>query len=54
MMIGAVLLGVAMLGATALAFGGVMMLRNGADPMRGWLMIAAAVVVVGNVMILTV
>jgi hypothetical protein len=54
MMAGAALLGIAMLGATALVIGGVMALRNGADPTRGWLMIAAAVVVIGNVLILTV
>ena len=43
-----------MLGATALAFGGVIMLRRGADATKGWLMITAAVVVIGNVLILTV
>lgn len=54
MTIGVILLGIAMLGATALAFGGVMILQKRVDPLRGWLMIAAAVVVVGNVLILTV
>ena len=54
MMMGNVLLGVAMLGATALAIGGLMMLRQGADTTKGWLMIVAAVVVIGNVLILTV
>jgi hypothetical protein len=54
MMIGMVLLALAMLGATALAIGGVILLRNGTDNVRGWLMIAAAVVVIGNILILTV
>jgi hypothetical protein len=54
MTLGLVFLVVAMLGATALAIGGVMLLRNGTDTMRGWLMIVAAVVVIGNVLILTV
>jgi hypothetical protein len=54
MMIGLFLLALAMLGATALAIGGVVMLRKGTDNTRGWLMIAAAVVVIGNVLILTV
>jgi hypothetical protein len=54
MMIGFFLLGLAMLGATALAIGGFVMLRKGADATKGWLMIAAAVVVIGNVLILTV
>ena len=53
-MLGNILLGVAMLGATALAIGGVMMLRQGADTPKGWLMIVAAVVVIGNVLILTI
>lgn len=54
MTIAFVLLAIAMLGATALAFGGVIMVRRGTDPTKGWLMIAAAVVVIGNVLILTV
>jgi hypothetical protein len=54
MMIGFFLVGVAMLGATALAIGGVTLLRRGTDATKGWLMIAAAVVVIGNVLILTV
>ncbi len=53
-MINLVILGIAMLGATALAIGGVTLLRKGGDNRRGWLMIVAAVVVVGNVLILTV
>ncbi len=48
------LLGVAMLGATMLATGGVLILKTGTDTTRGWLMIGAAVVVIGNVLILTV
>lgn len=54
MTVGLVLLVVAMLGATALAIGGYVLLRNGADKKRGWLMIVAAAVVIGNVLILTV
>jgi hypothetical protein len=54
MMIGFFLLGLAMLGATALVVGGVVTLRKGTDATRGWLMIAAAVVVIGNVLILTI
>ena len=54
MTFGLFLLALAMIGATTLAIGGVMMLRKGTDAMRGWLMIAAAVVVIGNVLILTV
>lgn len=54
MTLGLILLAVAMLGATALAFGGYVMLRNGTDAKRGWLMIVAAAVVIGNVLILTI
>lgn len=54
MLIGLVLMGIAMLGATALALRGALLLRKGTDNTRGWLMIAAAVVVIGNVLILTV
>lgn len=53
-MIGLTLMAVAMLGATALAWGGFTLVRNGRDRTRGWLMIVAAAVVVGNVLILTV
>jgi hypothetical protein len=53
-MIGFFLLAVAMFGATALAIGGTLMLRSGKDGHKGWLMIAAAVVVIGNVLILTI
>ena len=49
-----ILLAVAMICATALAFGGYIVLRNGGDKKRGWLMIVAAIVVIGNVLILTV
>jgi hypothetical protein len=51
---GLILLAIAMLGATALACGGYMMLRENQDKTRGWLMIIAAIVVVGNILILTV
>ncbi len=54
MTFGLILLAVAMLGATALAFGGYVLLRNGTDKKRGWLMILAAVVLIGNVLIVTV
>lgn len=54
MTFGLVLLVVAMLGATALALGGVTLLRTGNDKTRGWLMVGVAVVVIGNVLILTV
>lgn len=54
MTVGMVLLVVAMLGATILSFGGYALLRDGTDKKRGWLMIIAAVVVIGNVLILTV
>ncbi len=47
------LLAVAMLGATALAIGGIVLVQSGRERSRGWLMIAAAVVVIGNVLILT-
>lgn len=53
-MMGPVLLAIAMLGATALAFGGIVMLRRGGELTKGWLMIVAALVLTGNVLILTV
>lgn len=49
-----ILLAVAMLGATALSFGGYVLLRDGTDRKRGWLMIIAAVVVIGNILIATI
>jgi hypothetical protein len=54
MTLGLVLLVVAMLGATALAGGGYIILRDGSDKTRGWLMIVASIVVVANVLILTI
>jgi predicted permease len=54
MTFGLVLMALAMLGATALAWGGFTLVRTGRDKPRGWLMIVAAVIVVGNVLILTV
>ena len=51
---GFVLLAIAMLGASALAWGGFTLLKRGDDRPKGWLMIVAAIVVVGNVLILTV
>jgi predicted permease len=53
-MIGFALMALAMLGATALAWGGFTLVRTGQDKTRGWLMIIAAAVVVGNVLIVTV
>jgi hypothetical protein len=53
-MIGLTLMAVAMIGATALALGGFTLVRTSQDARRGWLMIAVAVVVIGNVLILTV
>ncbi len=44
----------AMLAVGALVFGGVRALRAGGDRKRGWLMIVAALVLFGNVVILTV
>ncbi len=54
MTVGLILLAVAMLGATALSLGGYVLLRDGKDKKRGWLMIIAAAVVIGNVLILTI
>ncbi len=54
MTVNLILLALAMLGATALAAGGTVLLRQTNDKLKGWLMIAAAVVVIGNVLILTV
>ncbi len=54
MSFGFVLMALAMLGATALAWGGYTLINSGKDKKRGWLMIAVAGVVVGNVLILTV
>lgn len=53
-MTGLFLLAIAMLGATALAIGGFTLLQRPDDRTRGWLMIVAALVVVGNVLILTI
>ena len=49
--IGLVLLFIAMLAATALAIGGISLLRQPQDAKRGWLMMIAAAVIVGNVLI---
>jgi hypothetical protein len=53
-MMALVLMAVAMIGATTLAWGGFTLVRTKRDTSRGWLMIVAAAVVVGNVLILTV
>jgi hypothetical protein len=48
---GATILSVLMLAGIALTVGGVYLLIRKRDTQRGWLMIAAAVVVFGNVVI---
>ena len=44
-------LSVAMIAVVALVIGGVLLLRAGRDRKRAWLMLAAAVVLFGNVLI---
>lgn len=44
---------IAMLAAGALVWGGVVRLRRGGEKRQGWLMIACAAVLVGNVLIWT-
>ena len=44
---------IAMLAAIMLVLGGIRMIRRGENRKQGWLMIVAAAVVVGNVLILT-
>jgi len=46
-------LGIAMLAVFALVWGGVFLLQRGEDRKRGWLMLAAALVLFGNVLIWT-
>lgn len=48
-----ILLSVAMIAAFALVAGGIVMIRRGRERRKGMLMIAAALVLVGNVAILT-
>ena len=48
------MLSIGVLGAFALIWGGVTQFRRGEDRQRAWLMIAAAVVLLGNVLILAV
>ncbi len=50
----AILLTIAVLAAFALAGGGTVLVRHGSDAGRGWLMIIAAFVILGNVLILAV
>ena len=45
--------GIAMIAVFALVWGGVTLLRQRDDRKRGWLMIVAAAVLFGNVLILT-
>ena len=47
-------LGLAMLAAFVLAWGAVKLLRTGGDRKRGVLMLVAALVLLGNVLILTI
>ncbi len=47
-------LGVAMIAVFALTAGGVVLLRRGDDRKRGWLMLVAALVLLGNVLIWTI
>ena len=47
----AAILSVVMLVAAALVIGGVYLLRTGDDRTRGWLMLVAALVLFGNVLI---
>lgn len=44
-------LAIAMLAVFALASGGVVLLRRGGERQRAWLMIAAALVLIANVLI---
>ena len=48
------MLSILMLAAGGLVWGGVTIIRRGPKPLNGWLMIVAAVVLIGNVLILTV
>lgn len=52
-MFASALLSIAMLAAGGLVWGGVVALRRGQRPLNGWLMIVAALVLIGNVLILT-
>ena len=47
-------LGIAMIAAFLLALGGIRLVRRGEHRQQGWLMIVAALVLVGNVLIWTV
>jgi hypothetical protein len=47
-------LGVAMIAVFALTLGAITLLRRGEDRKRGWLMLVAALVLLGNVLIWTV
>jgi hypothetical protein len=46
-------LGIAMVAVFALTFGAIKLLRRGEDRKRGWLMLVAAMVLLGNVLIWT-
>jgi hypothetical protein len=47
-------LSIAMIAVAALSLGGISLIRRGQDRKRGWLMIVAALVLLGNVLIWTV
>jgi len=47
-------LSIAMIAVAALLWGGIKLVRGGNDRRRGWLMIVAALVLLGNVLIWTV
>ncbi len=47
-------LGIAMIAVFVLTGGGVYLVRGGRDRTRGWLMLVAAVVLLGNVLIWTI
>ena len=49
-----IFLGIAMVGVFALVAGSIYLLRSKHDTTRGWLMLAAALVLLGNVLIWTV
>ena len=53
-MIASAALTIAMLAAVLLALGGIRLIRRGENRQQGWLMIVAALVLVGNVLVWTV
>lgn len=51
--VASLLLSVVMLAAGGLLWGGIVAVRRGPKPLNGWLMIVMALVLVGNVLVLT-